>query len=262
MVRREEHPSRVPSGDGVRGSCCAFPTGASPVPVSAEAPGSRSQQPVGDPGGRAGCRKPWDQRKLVSREQIHGPQHQVKPAASTEKQSYGRAAHVTAKATREALYSDGVARIGGVRGAARGQGDARNTRDPSAPPVKGYVRPYKPRAKSSGVQRESEGIVVPSMAVQNNAAGGKGPWGGSVGGPGFGRVMDAKRVPNQPSRRKPAMSDRRWDQRLRNEAKRRPSGRGTMQRSESPPVSRVREIRTHGLSGGLDFNRCYMHLKG
>jgi len=28
-----------------------------------------------------------------------------------------------------------------------------------------------------------------------------------------------------------------------------------MQRPERPPVSRVREIRTHGLKGGLDFNR-------
>jgi hypothetical protein len=28
-----------------------------------------------------------------------------------------------------------------------------------------------------------------------------------------------------------------------------------MLRLERPPVSRVREIRTHGLKGGLDFNR-------
>ena len=28
-----------------------------------------------------------------------------------------------------------------------------------------------------------------------------------------------------------------------------------MLRFESPPVSRVREIRTHGLNGGLDFFR-------
>jgi hypothetical protein len=27
-----------------------------------------------------------------------------------------------------------------------------------------------------------------------------------------------------------------------------------MQRLEIPPVSRVREIRTHGLNGGLDLN--------
>ena len=46
--------------------------------------------------------------------------------------------------------------------------------------------PYKPRAKTAAVQRESEGIVVPqteaaalgTKAVQNNAAGGKGPCGG------------------------------------------------------------------------------------
>jgi hypothetical protein len=28
-----------------------------------------------------------------------------------------------------------------------------------------------------------------------------------------------------------------------------------MLRSEMPPVSRVREIRMHGLNGGLDFDR-------
>jgi hypothetical protein len=28
-----------------------------------------------------------------------------------------------------------------------------------------------------------------------------------------------------------------------------------MPRPERPPVSRVREIRMHGLNGGLDFNR-------
>jgi hypothetical protein len=28
-----------------------------------------------------------------------------------------------------------------------------------------------------------------------------------------------------------------------------------MQRPERPPVSRVREIRMHGLNGGLDFER-------
>jgi len=36
-------------------------------------------------------------------------------------------------------------------------------------------------AKSSAVQRESEGAVVPSMPAQNNAGGGKDPWGDDVG---------------------------------------------------------------------------------
>lgn len=66
------------------------------------------------------------------------------------------------------------------------QGEARNTRDPTAQPESGRGGSYKPKAKSSAVQRESEGIVVPqtvasatgTKAVKNNAAGGKGPCGG------------------------------------------------------------------------------------
>ena len=36
-------------------------------------------------------------------------------------------------------------------------------------------RSYKPSAKSSGGQRESEGVVVAEIGVQNNASGAKGP---------------------------------------------------------------------------------------
>ena len=36
-------------------------------------------------------------------------------------------------------------------------------------------RSYKPMAKSSGGQRESEGVVVVGIGVQNNAPGAKGP---------------------------------------------------------------------------------------
>ena len=78
---------------------------------------------------------------------------------------------------------------GGVRGAARVQGEVRNTRDPSAQPESGRGGSYKPVAKSSAVQRESEGIEVlqtvgeptGTKAVTNNAAGGKGPCGGRAG---------------------------------------------------------------------------------
>ena len=72
--------------------------------------------------------------------------------------------------------------LGGVRGAARGQGEERNTRDPSAQPGSGKASSYKPRVKSTTAQRESEGIVVPASRATNNAAGGKGPCGDHVGG--------------------------------------------------------------------------------
>ena len=76
---------------------------------------------------------------------------------------------------------DHAAGLGGVGGAARGQGAERNTRDPSAQPGSGRRGSYKPPAKASAAQRESEGtVVVPSRAT-NNARGAKGPCGGNVG---------------------------------------------------------------------------------
>ena len=36
-------------------------------------------------------------------------------------------------------------------------------------------RPYKPMVKSGGAQRESEGVVVVVIGVQNNAPGAKDP---------------------------------------------------------------------------------------
>ena len=39
----------------------------------------------------------------------------------------------------------------------------------------GRDRSYKPMVKSAGVQRESDGVVVPAIGVQHNVPGGKGP---------------------------------------------------------------------------------------
>jgi hypothetical protein len=62
---------------------------------------------------------------------------------------------------------------------------------------------YKSKTKSSAAQRESEGIVVPQSSapaertnvVKNNAAGGKGPWGGHVDGAGKREGMAGKTGP-------------------------------------------------------------------
>ena len=63
----------------------------------------------------------------------------------------------------------------GVRGAARVQGHARDAGDPSEQPKSGQGRSYKPKAKASGVQRESEGVKVLKILAKNNAGGGTGP---------------------------------------------------------------------------------------
>jgi hypothetical protein len=173
MVRRDE------AGDlslGSLASCCPSPAGASPASVSAGAPSSRPQASGEIPVARAGCRKP------LRREPARGPQHKVKPAASIHSQSESRAAHVTAKATSAASQSgeERAVGLGGVRGAARVQGDGWNTRGPSAQPRSRQSDSYKPKAKSSRAQRESEGVVVLVNTVSNNAVGGKGPYSGPV----------------------------------------------------------------------------------
>lgn len=105
------------------------------------------------------------------------------------------------------------------------QGDARNTRDPSAQPSSRRARPYKPKAKSGRAQRESEGIVVPGIAVQNNAVGGKGPWGGSVVEAGKREGMAGRTGPNDPGGRRPRDKVRELQRRLWAASKRSPERR-------------------------------------
>ena len=203
MVRREASDSASAFADARSGACCAPPAGGSPAPVSAEAPVSRPQASGEIRVSRAGRRKPARRRESLSGEQARGPQHEVKPAASKDEQSESRAAHFTAKATSDALDSERASGLGGVRGAARVHGGTRNTRGPSALPLSRQGGSYKPKAKSSAAQRESEGAVVPSMVAANNATGGKGPCGGHVQDAGKREGMPGKSGCNHPGGRVP-----------------------------------------------------------
>jgi len=295
MVRHEAKARPNPQGWGGAAACCACPTGESPVPVGVGAPGSRPQVVEGDLPARAGCRKPVRRREPRSGEPARGPQHEVKPAASTDLQPAGRAAHVTAKATSQAQEPKRAGGCGGVRGAARVQGQVWNVRGPSARPLSGQARSYKPKAKSRRAQRESEGIVVPkgearagpTKAVRHNAAGGKGPCGGHADGAGKPEGLAGKTGPKHPVGQPSDAKGRQLQRQLWAAAKRAPdrrtshascvhlprvttSGRRgiglsgaaplarvgrTMLRADRPLVSRVREIRMHGLNGGVGFNR-------
>ena len=196
MVRREE------AGDlglGSTASCCSSPAGASPASVSTGAPSSRPRASGEIPVAQAGCQKP------LRRKPARGPQHKVKPAASTDLQSESRAAHSPAKAMSAASESGKVhaAGLGGAWGAARVQGDGRNTRGPSAQPPSRQSDSYKPKVKSSRAQRESEGVVVPWITVSNNAVGGKGPYSGLVDGVATCEGMTGKTGSNLPIGRRP-----------------------------------------------------------
>jgi RNA-directed DNA polymerase len=92
---------------------------------------------------------------------------------------------------------------------ARVHGLDRNRRDPSAWPASGKDRTYKPMVKSSGGQRESEGVVVPLIGVQQNAPGGKGPHFDHAGGEGKRQGMTGTARSNNPDGFSPVDPDRR-----------------------------------------------------
>jgi group II intron reverse transcriptase/maturase len=84
---------------------------------------------------------------------------------------------------------------------------------------------YKPKAKSSAVQRESEGVVVLSMAAQNNAVGGKDPCGGHGDEGGKREGMAGETGPNNPSGRSSGEKVRELQRSLWAAAKRAPGRR-------------------------------------
>ena len=173
LVRPEESAAGSPGC--VARSGRVFPAGGSPVPVSVGAPGSRSQAGGEIHVSQAGCREP------LRREQEFGSQHQVNPAASSEKQWGSRAAHVTAKTRSVTRAPKRVAGSSGVWGATRSQGETRNRRGPSSSSLSRQGAAYKPKVKSHAAERESEGIVVVVMPAKQNAGGAKGPWADQVG---------------------------------------------------------------------------------
>jgi RNA-directed DNA polymerase len=206
-------------GEGA-GTGCFEPAGASPAPASTGAPGSRPQAEGEIPSARAGRREP------LRRERVHGPQHQVNVAASTEKQRECRDAHFTSKATSAAPEPERTAELPGVGTAARGQGSERNRRGPSARPESGQGAPYKPKAKAVAAQRESEGVVVPQIPVHQNAGGGKGPYGDHVGGEVTREGMAGQQDrPNYPVRPESDAKVRHLQRRLWAAAKRSPERR-------------------------------------
>ena len=271
MVRRDE------AGSLTSASRCSSPAGESPASVIAGAPSSRPQVRAERRVARAGCQEP------LRREPVRGPQH-VKLAASSHLQSERRAAHVTAKTMSHAPQSGDVRarELGGVWSAARGHGDERNTRGPSAQPESGQRGSYKPMAKSSRAQRESEGVVVLWTAAANNAVRGKDPCFGRVRNEGTCEGMAGMTGPNHPGERCLVVKARQpltalWTgaerlaglrQRIDNSP--RSDTRGTVclpgvrsavhASSRRPSVSRVPEIGTHGLRGGLALSPMKLHL--
>ena len=94
------------------------------------------------------------------------------------------------------------------------------------PPSSRHGVSYKPRAKSSAAQRESEGAEIPRMTVEENAVGGRGPCFGRVGSGGTREGMSGHGSgPTPPAGRKPADKVRQLQRRLWAAAKRQRSRR-------------------------------------
>jgi hypothetical protein len=81
MVRRDATERQTPKGESLEVARCAFPAGASPVPVSAGAPGSRPQASLERVATQAGCQKSARRREPRSGEQARGPQHERPPVS-------------------------------------------------------------------------------------------------------------------------------------------------------------------------------------
>ena len=100
-------------------------------------------------------------------------------------------------------------------------------------PRSGQGASYKPRAKSTAAQRESEGVTVPKKeaeacgtnVVTNNATGGKDPCGGCVDEAGTREGMAGTTGPNHPRRREPKDKVQQLQRRLCAAAKRQPERR-------------------------------------
>src|SRR5919106_859846 len=141
------------------------PAGASPVPVSAGAPGSRPRFVV--------------ERRRAERgvESLFGGSKRAGWDCSLVRLTIGepsRSCHGEGH-VRQSLFRFG--RGGSLRGmetCTRARSD-RGTGEARLPGLVSKDRSYKPSAKSSGGQRESEGVVVVRIGVQHNAPGAKGP---------------------------------------------------------------------------------------
>jgi len=84
---------------------------------------------------------------------------------------------------------------------------------------------YKPSAKASAAQRESEGTVVVMRPVTNNAGGAKGPCGGKVGRASTREGMTGSTGSNHPEGRESLDKVRQLQRRLWSTAKRQPGRR-------------------------------------
>jgi len=144
---------------------CVRPAGVSPVRVSVGAPGSRPRS--------------WGEILAAERgvESVFGGSKRAGCDCSLDIETIGepsRSSHGEGD-VRQSLFR--IGRGGSLRGmgSCTRARSGRGTRETRLGGLVSEDRSYKPSAKSSGAQRESEGAVVVMIGVQQNAPGAKGP---------------------------------------------------------------------------------------
>ena len=252
--------------------CCTRPAGVSPATVGTPgAPCSRLRATSE----MAASERSVESRKrgisLVEREQSCGPNvsEPLQPREiGTRKVGWpSRSCRGEGNRLRAAVSGE-PQDTPGVREGARSEGLVRNRRDPPRRPTSGEGGGYKPMAKCHRAGRESEGLVVPWMTSTKTTSEGRGPALVVSVEEGKGEGMPARA-------NNPTVKARKPQSRLFIAAKRplavpgpglpayrlagltisiRPCseyGRKRARDMRRPSVSRVPEIGTHGLKGGI-----------
>lgn len=251
---------------------CTRPAGGSPATVSTPgAPCSRLRAS----GEIRPSERSVESRKrgkgLVERKRSCGPNvsESLQPREIGTEREGGRAGHFAAKATDCGTVVTGDPQDAlGVGEGARSEGLVRNRRGPTRRPTSGEGGGYKPTAKCHRAGRESEGLVVPEMVATRTPPEGRGPalvalWdrGKGEGMPYWanypfdearkpGRELSVVAKPDVPtvvaiaSHEPPGVTT---PGRMAGNVAWASDASGTGR----PSVSRVREIRMHGLKGGF-----------
>jgi hypothetical protein len=141
------------------------PAGGSPAPVSAGAPGSRPQSRGEIPAAERGVKSLFGGSKRVGWDCSLVTSTIREPSRSCHGEGHVRQSH-----SRIGLGGS----LRGRETCTRARSD-HGTRETRLTSLVSKDRSYKPKAKSSGGQRESDGVVVVEIGVQNNAPGAKDP---------------------------------------------------------------------------------------
>lgn len=172
MVRPEAYETVTAQAGPSAWACCTDLVGASPTPVSAEAPGSRLPEEGETRPAEAQRQKPL----------LEGANEQavtlVNATASSVLQPKGvresRVAHFTTKATHIDLDSERSVGFPGVEAAACSDRAVRNWRGPPRQPTSGKDLGYKPGGESLGSREGVRGARSTGEAVHENAVEGRG----------------------------------------------------------------------------------------